>query len=169
MLDVVPTCNDSEGGAFVDADIAIQRRTPTTGALRWSKILRDAGERDNDRAFAVDVAGGRVFVAGTDDARAWLTRMRPSGGIVWTRHWGEDARAASVSVAPWGPVYALADRPAGIVLREYTPANGELRSMWTRPRASAWSAAAVTTGWGGTLYVAAFAWDDTGDLWRLAP
>jgi hypothetical protein len=169
LLDRDPTCNDSEGGDLKDADIVIQRRSDS-GTVRWQKVLADPSERDVDQALGVTTAGSALYAAGVDDGRAWLARVTPRGRFVWTRRWGSRARAVDVSVAPWGPVYALSHVGNTIVLRSFTPETGASIVRWRRsaPTDDA-EASAVATDWGRALYVAASRSYERGDLWRLRP
>jgi hypothetical protein len=105
FLDTTPTCGSIEGGAFEDADVVIQKRA-ASGEPVWSTVLTDPGVTDNDWAYAVDVAGEDVFVAGEVDGLAWLALVSTDAEVVWERSWGgSGARADVLDAAPWGVVY----------------------------------------------------------------
>ncbi len=174
FLDVMPTCGAVEGGDPQDADIVIQKRS-SSGTVLWSRILTDA-EVDNDEALSVDVVGRRILVSGEADGHAWLARVSPGGEIEWERSWGKPgitARAVGVSVAPSGPVYAVADlrrtpsRTHGaLVLRRYG-LDGRLESARRTAMDGGKVASGVATAPGGVVYVAASLFAQAGDLWRI--
>jgi hypothetical protein len=167
FLDTTPTCASVEGGMYEDADIVIQRRD-SSGGLVWSMVRTDPGVTDNDWAYAVDTARGRVLVAGEVDGRAWLARVSSDGEVVWERSWGATGtKADALDVAPWGAVY-VTSLPGG--LRRFAP-EGDLTWQRRFHLDEDEFLSGVATAPGRVLYVAAgggfSVWE--GDLWRIGP
>ena len=173
-LDMTPTCAEMEGGAFEDADIVMQKRSPS-GELIWSQVLTDP-EADNDSALSVAIAGRWIFVAGVRDGRAWLARLSTEGEIAWERRWGGTGTVHPVDLcaARPGAVYVLANRrePAShrgpVILRRYTLEGNLQMERRLRLHGEA-SASGVATGPDEALYVTAHDFEGSGDLWRLHP
>lgn len=172
LLDLTPSCNDTEGLVLEDADILIQKRS-ASGDLRWSRVFTDP-ETDVDRALAVDVTKHGVFVTGENDGRAWLARLSPTGRIRWTDRWGNVDRRAfglDLAVSPWGALYVIAsgppyDDPATLTLRRYTTA-GKLEWSWRRRLPGEAEAVALATAAGDALYVMASDVPERCLMWRL--
>ncbi len=166
FLDTTPTCAQEEGGAFEDADIVIQQRS-SSGDVVWSEVLSDPGV-DNDRASAVAVSDGSVFVAGQRDGRAWIARLTPDGELAWTRRWGPRGmvvRTVDLSASPWGPLYLLAER-GPLIVHRYAQ-DGDLE--WDRRLRLGMKASGVATAAEGALYVAASDFAESGELLRIVP
>jgi hypothetical protein len=121
--------DDWWNGVWSDADVVVQRFDPG-GRLLWSKLLADPGVKDRDTAFAVDVVGRTVTVAGLRDGsrdmggRAWLARMAPGGRVLWSKDVGPRPSAAyDVALTPWGDVQVVGridSAPRRLFLRAYS-------------------------------------------------
>jgi outer membrane protein assembly factor BamB len=119
---------------------------------------------DNDWAHAVDVAGGRVLVAGQVDGRPWLARVWVGGRVLWERSWSGSSAATDVTVAPRGAIYVVDE---GNLLR-FT-ADGD-RSWSRRLRLGPDEmGSGVATASDGVVYVTARVFAESGDLWRRLP
>lgn len=110
------------------------------GARRWTRVVRERGDLDDDTATSIDVAGDVVAVGGTlggpigygiDPPHVgWLARLSLGGRLRWMRAWGT-ARPQSVehvALAPSGTVTTvggLADHGYALVVRTYR-ADGDL-------------------------------------------
>jgi hypothetical protein len=174
FIDRTPTCNDSEGGVFTDADVVIQKRS-ATGSLRWTNVLTDPG-RDNDEALGVDVAGRQIYVSGERNGSAWVARLDDRGRFDWQRRWGAAdlrPRAMDVSASPWATVYVVSDRHrdptsvGGLLgLRAYT-ANGDLQGIRTMRLMQGETGSGVVASSIGAVYVTARIFAERGDLWRM--
>jgi hypothetical protein len=86
---------NTDTATLVDHEILIQKLAPD-GALIWTRVLRDRGGRDRDRATGVAVRADRLVVTAHVDAdrrnasagHAWLGRFTFGGTLVWKRTWG---------------------------------------------------------------------------------
>lgn len=109
------TVDDRWEGVWSDADTVIQRFDPD-GRLVWSTLLTDPGVKDRDSAFAIDVVGRAVMVAGLRDGsrvvrgHAWLARMSPGGRVAWSTDAGARPSVAyDVAITPWGDVQLVGE------------------------------------------------------------
>lgn len=106
------------------------------GVRRWTDVIRERGDLDDDHAVALDVRGTAVVVAGeswrhvpgdpTPPKRGWLSRISLRGDVRWTTTWGGDrtTEAADVAVRPDGKVVAIGSSGGGpssaaLVLRTF--------------------------------------------------
>lgn len=129
------TVDDWWEGVWSDADTVIQR-FDADGRLLWSKLLADPGVKDRESAFAIDVAGRSVTVAGLVDGsresrgRAWLARMSLGGRVLWSTAAGARPSVANdIALTPWGDVQLVGEigvKPR-LFVRAYSP-DGELLS-----------------------------------------
>lgn len=82
------------------------------GARRWTRVIRERGDLDDDTATSIDVRGGTLAVGGTLGAPigsgvepphlGWLARLSFDGNVRWMRSWGAH-RPQSVEDVALGP------------------------------------------------------------------
>lgn len=131
---------------MVDRTGWIQEREPfvagfdATGERRWTRVFRERGDRDDDAATSIDIAGDVVAVGGTLGGPigygiepphvGWLARLSLGGRLHWMRSWGiaQPQSVEHVAVVPSGElttVGGLADHGYALVARTYR-ADGDL-------------------------------------------
>jgi hypothetical protein len=105
------------------------------GGRRWTRVVREHGDLDDDAATSIDVRGGILAVGGTLGAPigygvdpphvGWLARLSFAGVVRWMRSWGV-ARPQTVedlALASSGRVTTIGglDRHGyALVMRTYT-------------------------------------------------
>ena len=104
------------------------------GARRWTRVVRERGDLDDDTATSIDVLGASLVVGGTLGAPigygvdpphlGWLARLSFAGDVRWMQSWGA-ARPQTVedlALAPSGRVTTIGglDRHGyALVMRTY--------------------------------------------------
>ena len=79
------------------------------GVRRWTRVVRERGDLDDDHAVALDVRGTTLVVAGelwrrapgdpTPPKRGWLSSLSLQGDVRWTTTWGGDRTTEVADVA----------------------------------------------------------------------
>jgi hypothetical protein len=95
------------------------------GEHRWTRVVREHGDRDGDRAVALDVRGATLVVAGElwhraqgdrrSSPRGWLSRLSLEGDVRWTTIWGGGRmpEVADVALTPDGRIATIGSTSTG--------------------------------------------------------
>jgi len=107
------------------------------GERRWTRVIRERGDQDEDAAVAVDVRGTTLVVAGElcthvpgsseSPTRGWLSQLSLQGDVRWTQTWGGEQTpdVEDVALAADGKVVTIGSAGTGsfavaLVLRTFT-------------------------------------------------
>ena len=112
------------------------------GVRRWTRVIREHGDQDEDDAVGVDVQGATLVAAGELDhvpgaseprARGWVSRLSLRGDLRWTTTWGGEQTpgVADIALARNGTVVTVGSASTGpfavaLVVRTFSGAGEPL-------------------------------------------
>lgn len=159
----------------------------SAGVRRWTRVIRERGDLDDDRAVALDVRGTTLVVAGElwhrthghprSQRQGWLSRLSVQGDVRWTTTWGGDRmpEVADVALASDGGVMSIGSASTGpfavaLALRTFARTGApQGRYVIDPARGRLWGSAVAIDALGASLVGSHQLKGSPGDgrLWRL--